>query len=74
MAKDPEISKQFIPANKTRMSQGLAPRAKNKNTIGGRRSFELHHNICISNCGKIYDIDNLSVTTPKKHIEIHRGT
>ncbi|MCL7060561.1 colicin-like bacteriocin tRNase domain-containing protein, partial [Escherichia coli] len=43
VSKDPELSKQFNPGNKKRLSQGLAPRARNKDTVGGRRSFELHH-------------------------------
>ncbi|WGM04076.1 colicin-like bacteriocin tRNase domain-containing protein [Arsenophonus nasoniae] len=73
VSKDPELSKQFIPSNKKRMSQGLAPRARNKDTIGGRRSFELHHDKPISKDGEVYDIDNIRVTTPKRHIDIHRG-
>jgi hypothetical protein len=73
VGKDPELSKQFIPANKKRMSQGLAPRARNKDTVGGRRSFELHHDKLISQDGGVYDMDNLRVLTPKHHIDIHRG-
>ncbi|WP_420197344.1 MULTISPECIES: HNH endonuclease signature motif containing protein [Enterobacteriaceae] len=55
------------------MSQGLAPRARNKDTVGGRRSFELHHDKPISQDGGVYDMDNLRITTPKRHIDIHRG-
>ncbi|EAV6897415.1 TPA: S-type pyocin domain-containing protein, partial [Salmonella enterica] len=73
VSKDPELSKQFSPGNKKRMSQGLAPRARNKDTIGGRRSFELHHNKPVSQDGGVYDMDNLRITTPKRHIDIHRG-
>ncbi|MCT7051279.1 S-type pyocin domain-containing protein [Salmonella enterica subsp. enterica serovar Give] len=73
VGKDPELSKQFSPSNKKRMSQGLAPRARNKDTVGGRRSFELHHNKPISQDGGVYDMDNLRITTPKRHIDIHRG-
>ncbi|MCG3726868.1 hypothetical protein EXA14_14040 [Vibrio cincinnatiensis] len=36
-------SSQFIPANLKRMMDGKAPRARFKDTVGGRRSFELHH-------------------------------
>ncbi|WP_346283436.1 hypothetical protein [Citrobacter braakii] len=25
------------------------------------------------NSGAVYDVDNLGVTTPKRHIEIHQG-
>lgn len=73
VSKDPELSKQFTPGNKKRMSQGLAPRARNKDTVGGRRSFELHHDKPISQDGGVYDMDNLRITTPKRHIDIHRG-
>lgn len=73
VGKAPELSKQFIQANKKRMSQGLAPRARYKDTVGGRRSFEIHHHKQISQGGGVYDVDNLRVTTPKRHIDIHRG-
>ncbi|HHK9512549.1 colicin-like bacteriocin tRNase domain-containing protein [Morganella morganii] len=73
VSKDPELAKQFSPSNKNRISQGLAPRARNKDTVGGRRSFELHHDKPISEGGGVYDIDNIRVTTPKRHIDIHRG-
>ncbi|MGK3565267.1 HNH endonuclease signature motif containing protein, partial [Escherichia coli] len=59
VSKDPELSKQFNPGNKKRLSQGLAPRARNKDTVGGRRSFELHHDKPISQDGGVYDMDNL---------------
>lgn len=55
------------------MSQGLAPRARFKDTVGGRRSFELHHKNPISKGGEVYDIDNIRITTPKRHIDIHKG-
>ncbi|MEN3262477.1 S-type pyocin domain-containing protein [Sodalis endosymbiont of Spalangia cameroni] len=73
VSKDTELSEKFIPNNKKRMSQGLAPRARYKDTVGGRRSFELHHKKHISKGGKVYDVDNIQVTTPKRHINIHRG-
>lgn len=73
VSKDPELAKKFVPGNKKRMSQGLAPRARNKDTVGGRRSFELHHDKPISQDGGVYDMDNIRVTTPKRHIDLHRG-
>lgn len=73
VSKDPALNKQFNPGNKKRMSQGLAPRARYKDTVGGRRSFELHHDKPISQDGGVYDMDNLRITTPKRHIDIHRG-
>jgi hypothetical protein len=73
VSKDPALNKQFNPGNKKRMSQGLAPRTRYKDTVGGRRSFELHHDKPISQDGGVYDMDNLRITTPKRHIDIHRG-
>ena len=72
VAKHPEISKQFTKFNRNRMNQGRAPRCRLKDTVGGRRGFELHHRNPISKGGEVYDIDNINVTTPKRHIDIHK--
>ncbi len=73
VSKDPELSKNFIQSNRTRMRNGLSPRARYKDSVGGRRSFELHHDKQISQGGEVYDIDNIRVATPKCHIDIHKG-
>ncbi|HGN0026303.1 TPA: colicin-like bacteriocin tRNase domain-containing protein [Proteus mirabilis] len=73
VSKDPELSKNFIQSNRIRMRNGLAPRARYKDSVGGRRSFELHHDKPISQGGEVYDIDNIRVATPKRHIDIHKG-
>lgn len=53
------------------MEDKLSPRARFADTVGGRRSFEIHHDKPISEGGEVYNIDNLRVLTPKRHIEIH---
>ncbi|WP_431031660.1 colicin-like bacteriocin tRNase domain-containing protein [Proteus mirabilis] len=73
VSKDPELSKNFIQSNRTRMRNALSPRARYKDSVGGRRSFELHHDKQISQGGEVYDIDNIRVATPKRHIDIHKG-
>ncbi|HEK1720645.1 TPA: hypothetical protein SMT55_002682 [Proteus mirabilis] len=73
VSKEPELSKNFIQSNRIRMRNGLAPRARYKDSVGGRRSFELHHDKPISQGGEVYDIDNIRVATPKRHIDIHKG-
>lgn len=73
VSKDPELSKNFIQSNRTRMRNGLSPRARYKDSVGGRRSFELHYDKQISQGGEVYDIDNIRVATPKRHIDIHKG-
>ena len=70
---DTELSSQFIPANIKRMKDGKAPRARFKDTVGGRRSFELHHMEEIQYGGEVYNIDNLRVNTPRNHIDIHKS-
>lgn len=68
---DSELAGQFNTNNRQRMKEGLAPRVQAKESVGGRRSFEIHHVELISQGGEVYDIDNLRVLTPKRHIEIH---
>ncbi|WP_410896946.1 HNH endonuclease signature motif containing protein [Pseudomonas mosselii] len=55
------------------MRYGMAPRAQATDTVGKRRSFELHHLKPVSEGGEVYNVDNLSAMTPKHHIETHRS-
>ncbi|EFQ5903938.1 hypothetical protein HZX00_005182 [Salmonella enterica] len=73
VSKDPELNKQFIKGNRDRMQVGKAPKSRKKDAAGKRTSFELHHDKPISQDGGVYDMDNLHITTPKRHIDIHRG-
>ncbi|WDH25297.1 S-type pyocin domain-containing protein [Pseudomonas chlororaphis] len=73
VAANPELSGQFVPDNIQRMKNGYAPKARRQDHIGKKRSFELHHVDQVSEGGEVYNIDNLRVTTPKNHIDIHRS-
>ena len=73
VSKDSELSKQFSRGNKARMNVGKAPKTRTQDVAGKRTSFELHHKKPISQNGGVYDMDNISVVTPKRHIDIHRG-
>ncbi|WP_165668879.1 S-type pyocin domain-containing protein [Metapseudomonas otitidis] len=73
VASDPVLAGQFNAANLARMNKGLAPRARKADSVGGRRSFEIHHTTRIVDGGEVYDIDNMRIVTPKRHIEIHSG-
>lgn len=73
MSKDPELLKQFNSANKGNVKAGKAPAPKESEQVGGRIKYELHHDKSISDGGGVYDLDNIRVTTPKRHIDIHRG-
>ncbi|HGN0869441.1 TPA: HNH endonuclease [Providencia alcalifaciens] len=55
------------------MDKGFAPYPIPEEQVGGRDTFELHHETPISEGGGVYDMDNIRVTTPKRHIDIHRG-
>lgn len=71
VAKDPELSGQFNKANLKDISNGLSAYSPVTEQVGGRKKYEIHHVKPISQNGAIYDIDNLRVLTPKRHIEIH---
>ncbi|WP_341848781.1 HNH endonuclease signature motif containing protein [Enterobacter hormaechei] len=38
-----------------------------------KKRFETHHINPISQGCAVYVLDNMSITTPKHHIDIHRG-
>ncbi len=71
---DPELASQFNDSNRARMLEGMAPRARAVDTVGKRRSYELHHEVPVSEGGEVYDVDNLSAMTPKHHIDTHRSS
>ncbi|EAW1237556.1 TPA: colicin-E9 [Escherichia coli] len=73
VSKDPELSKNLNPSNKSSVSKGYSPFTPKNQQVGGRKVYELHHDKPISQGGEVYDMDNIRVTTPKRHIDIHRG-
>ncbi|PAU62453.1 hypothetical protein BZL42_06325 [Pseudomonas indica] len=72
VADDAELSGQFNADNLERMQIGRAPLARYRDTRGGRKSFELHHVERVSDGGEIYNVDNVRVVTPHRHIKIHQ--
>lgn len=73
VSKDPELLKQFNPQNKGNVKAGKAPVPRETEQVGGRIKYEIHHETPISEGGEVYDIDNMRIVTPKRHIDIHRG-
>lgn len=73
VAKDPALAKQFKKANLGNLKNGKAPAPRETEQVGGRIKYELHHVKPISQGGEVYNIDNIRVVTPKRHIEIHSG-
>lgn len=67
------LVEQFTDNNVDRMREGKAPKARYRDRAGKRGSFELHHVDEVAKGGKVYDVDNLNVVTPKHHIDIHRN-
>lgn len=73
VADDPDLSKQFEQQDIERMKLGRAPVVDFFDVAGKRMKFELHHKFEISKGGDVYNVDNLSALTPKRHVDIHKG-
>lgn len=71
VALDENLAAQFSTQQRKLMSQGVSPFAPVAEQVGGRVKYELHHDDPIAAGGAVYDVDNLRVLTPKRHIEIH---
>lgn len=72
VSSDPELAKQFSKSNLKLMRKGSAPFPIPAEHAGGRDKFEIHHIKAISDGGAVYDMENMRITTPKNHIEIHQ--
>ena len=68
---DAELVKQFNQQNMANFKKGKSPFVVKVDRAGGRKRFELHHVKPISEGGAVYDMDNIRVLTPKRHMEIH---
>ncbi|HHM5929372.1 TPA: pyocin-S1 [Pseudomonas aeruginosa] len=73
VANDPELSKQFNSGSLAVMRDGGAPYVRESEQAGGRIKIEIHHKVRIADGGGVYNMGNLVVVTPKRHIEIHKG-
>ncbi|MGF1723122.1 hypothetical protein [Photobacterium nomapromontoriensis] len=62
---------QFNPNNQELMRRACAPFTRNKDKVGGRQKYEMYHKEEIQYGGDVYGIDNMTITTPKNHINIH---
>ncbi|MGY2441922.1 S-type pyocin domain-containing protein [Pseudomonas sp. SDO52101_S400] len=72
VANDPELYAQFKPTNQGWLSKGNSPFVPKAERNGKNGRYEIHHIEHIQHGGAVYDVDNLSVATPKRHVEIHR--
>lgn len=73
VSKAPELSQQFKRGNLGNIRAGKAPAPRESEQVSGKIKYDIHHIRPISEGGEVYDVDNMGVVTPKRHIEIHRG-
>lgn len=71
VSKDPELSKQFKESNIINMKKGKAPATYRIGRVGKRVKFEIHHIKPLGQGDEVYNVDNMRVTTPRRHIDIH---
>ncbi|GGU73255.1 hypothetical protein GCM10009504_33330 [Pseudomonas laurentiana] len=72
VANDPTLLSQFKRTNKSKLMDGRAPFAPMSDHYGEKAKYEIHHIEHIQQGGAVYDVDNLAVMTPKRHVEIHK--
>ncbi|MEL7935840.1 MULTISPECIES: S-type pyocin domain-containing protein [Pseudomonas] len=72
VSRDTSLMSQLNPKNQSLVRNGKAPYAPMAEHNGENRRYELHHIEQIQHGGAVYDIDNISITTPKRHVEIHK--
>jgi hypothetical protein len=72
VASDLMLRGQFKKVDLEQMTNGAAPYAEPLDSVGGREKIEIHHKQRITDGGAVYDLDNLSILTPKAHIELHK--
>ncbi|WP_318654177.1 MULTISPECIES: HNH endonuclease signature motif containing protein [unclassified Pseudomonas] len=73
VAADELLVSQFNKTNLRFMRKGSAPFPALEDQHGGRVKFELHHKIPVAKGGAVYDVENILVMTPKRHISVHKG-
>ncbi|GFM86638.1 HNH nuclease [Pseudomonas cichorii] len=71
VADDELLVNQFSSENKVLMQKGYAPYTPKKQSVGERRVFEIHHIDFISNGAAVYDVNNMRILTPARHIKLH---
>jgi hypothetical protein len=73
VAEDKNLRKQFNVTNLRFMSKGTAPFPSKDDHYGGRQKFELHHHVEVAKGGAVFDMENILVMTPRRHIRLHQS-
>lgn len=74
---NPDLTAGFSRQNIAQMQNGFAPFAPSEylNESGAfGQSFNLHHEVPISEGGSVYDLSNLQIVSPRTHYVIHYGS
>ena len=71
VAGDKDLFQLFNRVDQTSLRRGLSPKPHQSEHVGQRRKYELHHVEPIELGGAVYEMDNLKILTPKRHIKIH---
>lgn len=71
VSKDLALSNQFKRGNAGNIKVGKAPAPRECEQVGGKVKYEIHHIKPLGQGGEVYDVDNMRVTTPRRHIDIH---
>ncbi|GLU37914.1 hypothetical protein Pssp01_20070 [Pseudomonas sp. NBRC 100443] len=72
VSEDAELMSQFKVTNQGWLRKGNSPFVPRAERNGENARYEIHHIQQIQHGGAVYDIDNLSIITPKRHVEIHK--
>ena len=57
---------------KNKLRNGKAPFAQRPEHNGENARYEIHHIENVQHGGAVYDVDNLAIMTPKRHVAIHK--
>lgn len=53
------------------MRKGKTPATCREGRVGKRIKFKIHHIKPINQGSEVYNVDNMGVATPRRHIDIH---
>jgi len=73
VANDSNLAQQFIVLNRDRVITGKSAKSRKVDSVGKRSSFEIHHIDEVAKGGDVYNVDNMQVFTPKRHMDFHKG-
>ena len=73
VGKEATLTSQFNESNKKALRKGYSPFPPEAEQVGGRTRYELHHITPIKDGGAVYNIDNIRILTPKRHIDLHKN-